>query len=210
MTSPIPALSTWPRRVRGAASCWISWAWQTPACCWPRPTRTPRPWKLFCRGEAPDLCTTRDRSSSWARRSNARRQAPGLRRRSVCRHHGGPGTVPSWANRLDAARTMQHAASPVRPTTSGDLTAVAVAVRAAALQRLQCVPGDFCDMTRGADSKPMWPVRRTDGQGRRLCRSGQRAAQFIAHISGSYSGIMGLPIVRDWQLLAGNAAAKPL
>jgi septum formation protein len=48
---------------------------------------------------------------------------------------------------------------------------------------------------------PLCGQRRAHGQGRRLCGAGQGGGALFRRISGSYSGIMGLPMFETAQLL---------
>ena len=87
-------------------------------------------------------------------------------------------------------------------------TAVAVLHAGGAAARLSSSTVSFRELTR-AEIDWYWgtgePVDKAGGyavQG--------RAAAFISHISGSYSGIMGLPLFETWELLAPVLGLTPV
>jgi septum formation protein len=80
------------------------------------------------------------------------------------------------------------------------LTAVAVLHERGSAARLSCSTVTFRSLTP-AEIDWYWHTGEpTDKAGGYAVQG--RAAAFISHISGSYSGIMGLPLFETWELLA--------
>jgi septum formation protein len=79
------------------------------------------------------------------------------------------------------------------------MTAVALASGTGAMQAVSCTDVTMRDITR-AEAAAYWETGEPQGKAGGYAIQG-RGALFIEHISGSYSGVMGLPLYETAQLL---------
>jgi septum formation protein len=86
-------------------------------------------------------------------------------------------------------------------------TAVAVLHAGGAAARLSSSTVTFRELTR-AEIDWYWHTGEPADKAGGYAVQG-RAAAFISHIAGSYSGIMGLPLYETWELLAPVLGLTP-
>jgi len=126
--------------------------------------------------------------------------------RAVLGHHGGPGRTiyGKPADEADARRMP-------RARLAGRRHRVLTAVVIGTPRRRAQIPEHFGVSpllpSVASRSSRTWPVASPWARQGPTPFKG-RAAAFISHISGSYSGIMGLPMPRDGTIAAGRSGFK--
>ena len=176
------------------------------SCCCPMPTRTREALEAVLpgRGAGAPTCSASPASSSTPRVARLRAPRPAAGAGAVLRHHRGAGPHDLGKPRRRGAMRARMLRE-LSGATHRVLTAVAVQHGS---KRHAALSDSRVTLRRAHAARRSRPTSTAASRWARpapmRCRAGRRP--IIAHISGSYSGIMGLPMYETAQLLRASAS----